>query len=201
MISFMCVQCEDAVVPEAIKTSCLSARIDAKLCPKDPDIIAFIHSDDLWVTSLKTDQECRLTFAHKGIYQILLLFFSAGVPTFVIQELTTTPSNITHNSWELATIYSNITHNTLLSISGVEQMINDPISAGVPSFVIQEEFDRFTGYWWEPRSKDGTLVDNKYRILYEEIDEDDVEILKLFGPLSEQGQGVDDFRYPRAGNV
>lgn len=28
---------------------------------------------------------------------------------------------------------------------------DDAISAGVPAYVIQEEFDRFTGYWWEPR--------------------------------------------------
>ena len=26
----------------------------------------------------------------------------------------------------------------------------NPVSAGVPSFVIQEEFDRFVGYWWQP---------------------------------------------------
>ena len=27
------------------------------------------------------------------------------------------------------------------------------VSAGIPSFVTQEEFDRFTGYWWEPKEK------------------------------------------------
>lgn len=27
---------------------------------------------------------------------------------------------------------------------------DDAISAGVPSHVTQEEFERFTGYWWEP---------------------------------------------------
>lgn len=26
----------------------------------------------------------------------------------------------------------------------------NPISAGAPSFVVQEEFDRYTGYWWQP---------------------------------------------------
>ena len=30
---------------------------------------------------------------------------------------------------------------------------DDSVSAGVPSYVIQEEFDRFTGYWWEPRKR------------------------------------------------
>lgn len=27
---------------------------------------------------------------------------------------------------------------------------DDSVSAGEPSYVTQEEFDRFTGYWWEP---------------------------------------------------
>ena len=27
---------------------------------------------------------------------------------------------------------------------------DDSMSAGEPSYVTQEEFDRFTGYWWEP---------------------------------------------------
>ncbi len=26
-------------------------------------------------------------------------------------------------------------------------------SAGAPSFIIQEEFDRYTGYWWQPKTK------------------------------------------------
>ncbi len=28
-------------------------------------------------------------------------------------------------------------------------------SAGAPSFIIQEEFDRYTGYWWQPKTKEG----------------------------------------------
>ena len=27
----------------------------------------------------------------------------------------------------------------------------DSRSAGVPSFVVQEEFDRYTGFWWQPK--------------------------------------------------
>ena len=26
----------------------------------------------------------------------------------------------------------------------------DPLSAGIPSYVIQEEFCRFQGFWWQP---------------------------------------------------
>ena len=38
---------------------------------------------------------------------------------------------------------------TFLRMSGRD----DAISAGVPAHVMQEEFDRFTGYWWEPRKE------------------------------------------------
>ena len=35
---------------------------------------------------------------------------------------------------------------------GLKNLAADALSAGVPSFVVQEEFDRFTGYWWRPSS-------------------------------------------------
>ena len=35
-------------------------------------------------------------------------------------------------------------------ILGAKSLSEDPKSAGVPSFVVQEEFDRYTGYWWQP---------------------------------------------------
>ena len=39
-----------------------------------------------------------------------------------------------------------------------------------------------------------------YRILYEEVDESEVEILHIASPTSED-KGVDDYRYPRAGKI
>lgn len=33
----------------------------------------------------------------------------------------------------------------LVSETGVQT-----ISSGLPSFIIQEEFDRYTGFWWQP---------------------------------------------------
>jgi len=36
------------------------------------------------------------------------------------------------------------------SSPGLSNVLDDPKSAGVATFVIQEEFDRFTGYWWCP---------------------------------------------------
>lgn len=70
---------------------------------------------------------------------------------------------------------------------------DNPLSAGVPSYVMQEEFSRFQGFWWQPQSSDGI-----YRILYEEVDESDVLLFKF---PSSQSVGVDyeEYRFPRAG--
>ena len=38
--------------------------------------------------------------------------------------------------------------------------IDGPRSAGVASFVVQEEFDRYTGYWWQPNSKGSHHIKN-----------------------------------------
>jgi dipeptidyl-peptidase 9 len=68
---------------------------------------------------------------------------------------------------------------------------------------VQEEFDRYTGYWWSPAplpNKDDDVTDHApvYCILYEEVDEGEVEILNIFSP-SVEGKNVDQYRYPRAG--
>lgn len=42
-----------------------------------------------------------------------------------------------------------------LFFAGVDSVKEDPKSAGVATFVIQEEFDRFTGYWWGPSAVEG----------------------------------------------
>jgi len=42
-----------------------------------------------------------------------------------------------------------------LFVPGVDNVKEDPKSAGVATFVIQEEFDRFTGYWWSPSAVEG----------------------------------------------
>ncbi|ESO90963.1 hypothetical protein LOTGIDRAFT_217498 [Lottia gigantea] len=82
----------------------------------------------------------------------------------------------------------------------------DPLSAGVPSFVIQEEFDRHTGYWWKPSytpSTSGKPPESSvktYQVLYEEVDESEVEVLNLFAPSTED-HGIDEYRYPRAGTT
>lgn len=51
---------------------------------------------------------------------------------------------------------------------------------------------RYIGYWWQPKSNDGT-----YRIVYEEIDESDVKIFCF--PSTSNSEDIDEFRFPRAG--
>eukprot|EP00062_Callorhinchus_milii_P002215 gi/632938187/ref/XP_007904081.1/ PREDICTED: dipeptidyl peptidase 8 isoform X1 [Callorhinchus milii] len=75
---------------------------------------------------------------------------------------------------------------------------DDPKSAGIATFVLQEEFDRYTGYWWCPvaeRTPDGGKV---FRILYEENDESEVEIIHVMSPMLDTRRS-DSYRYPRTG--
>ncbi|MET3664714.1 S9 family peptidase [Caulobacter sp. 1776] len=63
------------------------------------------------------------------------------------------------------------------------------LSFGVAEFVVQEELDRFTGYWWSP---------DEARIVYTRVDESTVDIV----PRADIGPGgatVVSQRYPRAG--
>lgn len=50
-----------------IKTQCSGTRMDPKICPANSDFIAFINNNDLWVANIKTGEEKRLTFCHKGL--------------------------------------------------------------------------------------------------------------------------------------
>jgi len=43
-----------------------------------------------------------------------------------------------------------------------------------------------------------TLEDNVFRILYEEVDESEVDILHIISPQTE-GATCDQYRYPKAG--
>ncbi|CAH8631034.1 dipeptidylpeptidase [Schistosoma haematobium] len=70
---------------------------------------------------------------------------------------------------------------------------NSGLSAGFPPFVVQEEFDRYVGYWWRPTMTN----DHYYQLLYEEVDERNVAVTRLFH--GEFGGGWENQRYPIAG--
>uniref|UniRef100_A0A3Q1GIC6 dipeptidyl-peptidase IV n=1 Tax=Acanthochromis polyacanthus TaxID=80966 RepID=A0A3Q1GIC6_9TELE len=55
------------VKPVEIKTQCSGTRMDPKICPGDPNFIAFINNNDLWIANIKTCEERRLTYCHKGL--------------------------------------------------------------------------------------------------------------------------------------
>uniref|UniRef100_A0A8D3E576 dipeptidyl-peptidase IV n=1 Tax=Scophthalmus maximus TaxID=52904 RepID=A0A8D3E576_SCOMX len=133
--------------PVEIKTQCSGTRMDPKVCPGDPDFIAFINNNDLWIANIKTGEERRLTYCHKG----------------------------------------------------VDNVKEDPKSAGVATFVIQEEFDRFTGYWWSPSAVEDSNGGKTVHLLYEEVDETEVEIIHVPSPALEERK-ADAYRYPRTGS-
>ncbi|XP_053210691.1 dipeptidyl peptidase 9-like isoform X2 [Panonychus citri] len=71
------------------------------------------------------------------------------------------------------------------------------LSAGYPCYVIQEEFRRYTGFWWRPGHSKSTGESTKleYNILYEEVDESAVDLMHL--PTSTGI--VEQYRFPRPG--
>ncbi len=80
------------------------------------------------------------------------------------------------------------------------------VTAGVAEFIMQEEFDRYTGYWWCPVVK---TVENLelggqqtrqvvYRIAYLEVDESMVPTISIAHSGSND-LTVDEYRYPRPG--
>jgi len=44
--------------------------MDPKICPGDPDFLAFINNNDLWIAHIMTGEERRLTYCHKGLKAI-----------------------------------------------------------------------------------------------------------------------------------
>lgn len=54
---------------------------------------------------------------------------------------------------------------------------------------MQEEFNRYQGFWWQPSSTDGI-----YRICFEEVDESDVNLFTF-----PSAHGGEEYRFPRAG--
>uniref|UniRef100_A0A8C7U079 dipeptidyl-peptidase IV n=1 Tax=Oncorhynchus mykiss TaxID=8022 RepID=A0A8C7U079_ONCMY len=135
------------IKPVEIKTQCSGTRMDPKISPGQPNFIAFINNNDLWLANLKSGEERRLTFCHKGL----------------------------------------------------DNVKEDPKSAGVATFVIQEEFDRFTGYWWSPSAVEDSDGGKTLYLLYEEVDETEVEIIHVPSPALEERK-ADAYRYPRTGS-
>lgn len=137
-------------LPVKLESNLKSAKMNPKMCPSNPDLIAFVSEDDLYVVNVKSGQEVRLTDSKRDVRRYLTM--------------------------------------------------------GIPSYVIQEEFNRYTGFWWRPESDDRENVSEngmegersnciQYAILYEEVDETDVEIVRI---PSFDGD-TEDYHFPRPG--
>ncbi|XP_023019960.1 dipeptidyl peptidase 9 [Leptinotarsa decemlineata] len=97
-----------------------------------------------------------------------------------------------HDIWVTHTVSGSNVRLTYAHKGG-RNLADDPLCAGVPSYVMQEEFSRYQGYWWQPKCLGGI-----YRILYEEVDEGDVKVFCFPSSQSDSGE-VEEFRFPRAG--
>jgi dipeptidyl-peptidase 9 len=73
----------------------------------------------------------------------------------------------------------------------------DPVKSGSPSYAVQEEFNRYVGYWWQPTAVDQESS-STYRIVYEEVDDGYVDLTHI-SPSVENDFGYDTYRYPKAG--
>ena len=73
------------------------------------------------------------------------------------------------------------------------------VKAGEAEYIIQEEFDRYTGYWWRkaPQGLQGKGGRVQHQILFEEVDESMVESIHI--PHSDIGGGSDTLKLPMAG--
>lgn len=78
---------------------------------------------------------------------------------------------------------------------GRKPFAEDSLSAGLPSYVMQEEFSRYEGFWWQPYTTNG---DDIFRIVYEEVDESDVGLF-TFPSSHSVGGDYEEYRFPRAG--
>ncbi|KAM8940315.1 dipeptidyl peptidase 9 isoform 2-T2 [Pelodytes ibericus] len=108
-------------------------------------------------------------------------------------------SFINKNDLWVANIQSREERRLTYCNKGLRNVTDDPRCAGVATFVIQEEFDRFTGYWWSPAVVECPAGLHLLRILYEEVDESDVEVIHVPSPALEERK-TDAYRYPRTGS-
>ena len=54
------------VFPSEVKTSASGTKLDPKLCPDNPNLLAFVSNNDIWVTNTATGHDKQLTFTHSG---------------------------------------------------------------------------------------------------------------------------------------
>lgn len=126
-----------------------------------------------------TEKKAQVS-CHFSKHNLILLFFFSSIlqtsplyPSEIIQlRGTLDPQVCPHNSELIAYIYSGDLW-VINTISGHckrltkahdenKSFSDNPLSAGVPSYVMQEEFSRYQGYWWQTRPAHGTYMNHIY---------------------------------------
>jgi len=102
-------------------------------------------------------------------------------------------------------VIQRLTHTSLKSSNHPKRRT---ISAGVSEFIMQEEFDRYTGYWWcpvvstmngiEEQGSSSSSNNVTYKIAYLEVDESNVPTI-LIPQSGTDKLDVDEYQYPRPG--
>ena len=134
----------------------------------DTSLIAFNRGPDLFVIDPNTNTEQRLTNANRG-----------------------STSRSTGFRARCSVVCAN------RYCGGVWRCAED-VTCGLADYIMQEEFDRFTGYWWCPFVAGAGTAAATYRILYLEVDESLVPTIGIARPTSGT---VDTMRFPRAGQT
>eukprot|EP00755_Sulcionema_specki_P016722 Sspe_Gene.10566::Locus_3539_Transcript_1_5_Confidence_0.286_Length_1924::g.10566::m.10566/K08656/DPP9; dipeptidyl-peptidase 9 len=67
---------------------------------------------------------------------------------------------------------------------------------GVPEYIMQEEFKRYTGYWWCPIER----IPGRFEILYIYTDERHVNKV-MISSTDPESQSADEFAWPRPGEI
>ena len=92
-------------------------------------------------------------------------------------------------------IYVTSKYNNTISQLTFENSALDKF-AGTPSYIIQEEFDRYLALWWNPAKH----ADSIY-LLYETVDEGRVELVNLPSHSADFVPRSEPFRFARAGTA
>lgn len=66
-----------------------------------------------------------------------------------------------HDIWVTHTVSGSNVRLTYAHKGG-RYLADDPLCAGVPSYVMQEEFCRYQGYWWQPKSSGKKILNRHF---------------------------------------
>lgn len=174
-----CIGPNEAVlnVPIKIDTKCQQPKSEFRLCPSNPDLVAYLCQGDIWCANVRTGQELKLT-------DILSKITGSDDPS--------PSSSMSRGDFVTASFLSSNTVNDR-NVDALPYMI------GKPSHVIREEFKRHQGFWWRPETEyhvvNGSEENIEYQILYEETDQTRVELVVM---PSYTGT-IEGQRFPRTG--